>query len=84
MAMSFLEFEQPIAELEAKIEELKFLGDRCERQYFRGNQALTVEKPRIDDEHFCELEPLADYSTRAPPAATLYARLRRDDLHRLA
>jgi acetyl-CoA carboxylase carboxyl transferase subunit alpha len=26
MAMSFLEFEQPIAELEAKIEELKFLG----------------------------------------------------------
>jgi len=26
MAMNFLEFEQPIAELEAKIEELKFLG----------------------------------------------------------
>jgi acetyl-CoA carboxylase carboxyl transferase subunit alpha len=26
MALSFLEFEQPIAELEAKIEELKFLG----------------------------------------------------------
>jgi acetyl-CoA carboxylase alpha subunit len=25
MAMNFLEFEQPIAELEAKIEELKFL-----------------------------------------------------------
>ena len=26
MAMNFLEFEQPIAELEAKIEELKFLS----------------------------------------------------------
>ena len=26
MAVSFLDFEQPIAELEAKIEELKFLG----------------------------------------------------------
>ena len=26
MAMNFLEFEQPIAELEAKIEELKFIG----------------------------------------------------------
>src|SRR3984893_12909859 len=26
MAMNFLEFEQPIAELEAKIEELRFLG----------------------------------------------------------
>ena len=26
MALNFLEFEQPIAELEAKIEELKFLG----------------------------------------------------------
>ena len=27
MAMNFLEFEQPIAELEAKIEELRFLGN---------------------------------------------------------
>ena len=27
MALQFLDFEQPIAELEAKIEELKFLGD---------------------------------------------------------
>ena len=26
MALNFLEFEQPIAELEAKIEELKFIG----------------------------------------------------------
>ena len=40
MAMNFLEFEQPIAELEAKIEELKFLAARCQRQHFRGNQAL--------------------------------------------
>jgi acetyl-CoA carboxylase carboxyl transferase subunit alpha len=30
MAMNFLEFEQPIAELEAKIEELKFLGTDSE------------------------------------------------------
>jgi len=30
MAMQFLEFEQPIAELEAKIEELKYLGNDAE------------------------------------------------------
>ncbi len=30
MNMQFLDFEQPIAELEAKIEELKFLGDDTE------------------------------------------------------
>ena len=28
--MNFLEFEQPIAELEAKIEELRFVGDDSE------------------------------------------------------
>ncbi len=38
MAMSFLEFEQPIAELEAKIEELKFLGDGKSAQHYRRNQ----------------------------------------------
>ncbi|MGH8320477.1 MAG: acetyl-CoA carboxylase carboxyl transferase subunit alpha, partial [Gammaproteobacteria bacterium] len=27
MNLNFLEFEQPIAELEAKIEELRFVGD---------------------------------------------------------
>lgn len=30
MAMNFLDFEQPIADLEAKIEELRFLGDDSE------------------------------------------------------
>ena len=30
MALSFLEFEQPIAELEAKIEELRFVSSDAE------------------------------------------------------
>ena len=30
MDLKFLEFEQPIAELEAKIEELRFVGDDSE------------------------------------------------------
>ena len=42
MAMSFLEFEQPIAELEAKIEELKFLGDGASVNIARGNQATAA------------------------------------------
>ena len=30
MELKFLDFEQPIAELEAKIEELRFVGDDSE------------------------------------------------------
>ncbi len=41
MALQFLDFEQPIAELEAKIEELRFLGDDSEL-----NIAQEVEKLR--------------------------------------
>jgi acetyl-CoA carboxylase carboxyl transferase subunit alpha len=41
MALQFLDFEQPIAELEAKIEELRFLGDDSEL-----NIAEEVEKLR--------------------------------------
>jgi len=37
MDLNFLEFEQPIAELEAKIEELRLVGDDAEmpRSIFR-------------------------------------------------
>jgi acetyl-CoA carboxylase carboxyl transferase subunit alpha len=41
MAMSFLEFEQPIAELEAKIEELKFIG-------VDSNVNITEEIKRLE------------------------------------
>ena len=41
MALQFLDFEQPIAELEAKIEELRFLGDDSGL-----NIAVEVEKLR--------------------------------------
>jgi acetyl-CoA carboxylase carboxyl transferase subunit alpha len=41
MALQFLDFEQPIAELEAKIEELRFLGDDSEL-----NLAEEIEKLR--------------------------------------
>src|ERR1039457_7045105 len=42
MAMSFLEFEQPIAELEAKIEELKFLGEG-------GSENISQEIKKLQD-----------------------------------
>ncbi len=53
MAMNFLEFEQPIAELEAKIEELKFLGaDSSVNIIRRDQEAAAVEEPGTDQQHF--------------------------------
>ena len=45
MAMNFLEFEQPIAELEAKIEELKFLGSDA------GDKITEEVKTALREEH---------------------------------
>ncbi len=84
MAMNFLEFEQPIAELEAKIEELKFLGQGRERQYLGGDQAAAIEEPGAHQQHFRQPLALANHAAGAPSSASLYARLRVHDLHRLA
>src|SRR5271154_6383849 len=42
MAMNFLDFEKPIAELEAKIEELKFLGEG-------KSENITLEINKLQD-----------------------------------
>ena len=77
MAMNFLEFEQPIAELEAKIEELQIPRHRCQRQYLRGDQAPADEEPGADHQHLFQSFALANHAVGAPSAAALYARLRR-------
>ena len=57
MAMSFLEFEQPIAELEAKIEELKFLGDDASVNISEEIKRLQVKSRALTSSIFANLTP---------------------------
>jgi acetyl-CoA carboxylase carboxyl transferase subunit alpha len=57
MAMSFLEFEQPIAELEAKIEELKFLGADASVNISEEIKRLQVKSRALTTSIFANLSP---------------------------
>ena len=46
MAVTFLDFEQPIAELEAKIEELRHVTSDPEVNIAGGDQAAAGQEPR--------------------------------------
>jgi acetyl-CoA carboxylase carboxyl transferase subunit alpha len=57
MAMNFLEFEQPIAELEAKIEELKFLGADSEVSITDEVRRLQAKSRALTTNIFSNLTP---------------------------
>jgi acetyl-CoA carboxylase carboxyl transferase subunit alpha len=57
MAMSFLEFEQPIAELEAKIEELKFLGTDASVNITEVIRRLQTKSRALTASIFSSLTP---------------------------
>jgi acetyl-CoA carboxylase carboxyl transferase subunit alpha len=57
MAMNFLEFEQPIAELEAKIEELKFLGKDQSVNITEEIKRLQVKSRALTNSIFANLTP---------------------------
>src|ERR1700688_3322769 len=57
MAMNFLEFEQPIAELEAKIEELKFLGDGKSDNIDQEIKRLQSKSRALTSSIFANLSP---------------------------
>jgi acetyl-CoA carboxylase alpha subunit len=82
MAISFLDFEQPIAELEAKIEELRHVkaGDGANIQAEIAR--LENKAKQLTRNIFSNLSPLADHATRASSATPVLARLSRQRLHR--
>ena len=84
MAMNFLEFEQPIAELEAKIEELKFIGCDASVNITEEIKRLQSKSRALTTSIFANLDAVADHRTRAPSAAPIYARLCLHDFQRLA
>jgi acetyl-CoA carboxylase carboxyl transferase subunit alpha len=57
MTMQFLEFEQPIAELEAKIEELKFLGDDSDINIAEEVKRLQAKSRALTTSIFASLTP---------------------------
>jgi acetyl-CoA carboxylase carboxyl transferase subunit alpha len=57
MAMNFLEFEQPIAELEAKIEELKFLGADSSVNIAEEIKRLQSKSRALTNSIFANLSP---------------------------
>ena len=46
MDLKFLDFEQPIAELEAKIEELRFVGDDSEVNITKRSRGCAARARR--------------------------------------
>src|ERR1700723_2306554 len=57
MAMNFLEFEQPIAELEAKIEELKFMGPDGSVNISEEIKRLQSKSKALTNSIFANLSP---------------------------
>jgi acetyl-CoA carboxylase carboxyl transferase subunit alpha len=57
MAMNFLEFEQPIAELEAKIEELKFIGADSSVNISEEIKRLQTKSRALTTSIFSNLSP---------------------------
>jgi len=57
MAMNFLEFEQPIAELEAKIEELRFLGNDASANISDEINRLQTKSKALTTSIFSNLSP---------------------------
>jgi acetyl-CoA carboxylase carboxyl transferase subunit alpha len=57
MAMNFLDFEKPIAELEAKIEELKFLGDGKSNNIDQEIKRLQDKSKALTNSIFASLTP---------------------------
>src|SRR6202162_4583500 len=67
MAMNFLEFEQPIAELEAKIEELKFLGTDSSVNISEEIKRLQSKSRALTSSIFSNLSPWQITQLARPP-----------------
>ena len=83
MAVSFLDFEQPIAELEAKIEELRHVTSDSEVNIQDEIDRLQAKSRQLTQEHLRQPHALADHAARPPSASSLHARLRERHLQRV-
>ena len=73
MNLNFLDFEQPIAELEAKIEELRRVGGEVDLNISDEIERLQAKSAELTSNIFFTLEPLAGDAARPPSATALPA-----------
>ncbi len=57
MSLNFLEFERPIAELEAKIEELRYVGDDADVNISEEIGRLQTKSSQLTEQIFASLSP---------------------------
>ena len=72
MAVSFLDFEQPIAELEAKIEELRHVSSDSEVNIQDEIDRLQAKSRQLTMQHLRQSHALADHAARPPSASSLH------------
>jgi acetyl-CoA carboxylase alpha subunit len=75
---TFLDFEQPIAELEGKIEELRYVQTESAVDISEEIDQLSKKSQQLTKDIYSDLT-----QDRPPSGAALHAGLRQRDLHRL-
>jgi acetyl-CoA carboxylase carboxyl transferase subunit alpha len=83
MKTSFLDFEQPIAELEQKIEELRFVQDDSAVDISQEIERLSKKSRELTKEIYGKLTAWQISKVARHPATAVHARLREPHLHRL-
>jgi acetyl-CoA carboxylase alpha subunit len=78
---TFLDFEQPVAELEAKIEELRYVQTESAVDITLEIDQLSKKKPATDQRHLQRSDPLADHQNRPSPRAPLHTGLHQRHLY---
>ena len=75
---SYLDFEKPVAELEAKLEELRALGENRDAVAISDDiQRLEAKAAAALKELYADADALAEDAGRAPSAAAAFRRLLR-------
>lgn len=85
MSLHFLDFEQPIAELEAKIEELKSVNQGGEFDVSLEEEItrLREKKLRTHKQDLFRIRGLANIAIGQTPNATLHSGLYSTHIHRI-
>ena len=69
--LNFLDFEQPISELKAKIEELRFVGSDSDINISDEISRLEAKSEDLTRSIFTDLSSWQSVTACAPPAAAL-------------
>ena len=82
MKQTFLDFEQPIAELQSKIDELRYVHEDSAVDISDEITRLRKKSQQLTKEIYSKLSSVADRAGRAASAAAVHARLYRRHVHR--